>query len=208
MAKKSSSSGRWLAEHHSDPFVKRAREAGYRSRAVFKLQQIQQKDRLIRPDMVVVDLGAAPGGWSQYAAEILKGRGRLIALDILPMEPLPGVECILGDFREEAVLEGLRQSLNCERVDLVLSDMAPNISGIAAADQARVIHLAELALEFCQGALKLGGSLLIKLFQGAGFDAYLKALRVAFGSVHIRKPDASRDRSREVYLLARNYRLV
>lgn len=204
----SKSSGRWLTEHHKDPFVKRAREAGYRSRAVFKLQQIQQKDRLIRPDMTVVDLGAAPGGWSQYAAEILKGRGRLIALDILLMEPINDVEFIHGDFREEAVLNRLRETLNGERIDLVLSDLAPNISGIGTADQARVIYLAELALEFCQLALKPGGSLLIKLFQGVGFEAYLKTLRAAFATVLIRKPDASRDRSREVYLLARNYRLV
>lgn len=206
--KKKGSSGRWLAEHHGDPYVKQAREAGYRSRAVFKLEQIQQKDRLIRPDMTVVDLGAAPGSWSQYTAKLLKGRGRIVALDILPMDPIEGVEFIEGDFREDSVLDQLHTLLADQPVDLVLSDMAPNISGIGASDQARAVYLAELALDFCRVALKPGGSFLIKLFQGEGFDAYLKTLREAFGSVQIRKPDASRDRSREVYLLARNYRLV
>jgi 23S rRNA (uridine2552-2'-O)-methyltransferase len=201
-------SRRWLAEHHSDPYVKQARAEGWRSRAVFKLQQIQQKDRLIRPGMTIVDLGAAPGGWSQYAASLLKGRGRIIALDILPMDPIEGVEFIHGDFREDAVLKQLTETLGGQRVDLVLSDMAPNISGIDASDQARVLYLAELALEFCRTALKPGGDLLIKLFQGEGFDGYLKTLRGQFARVQIRKPEASRDRSRELYLLARNYRLV
>ena len=207
MAKKGSSR-RWLAEHHSDQYVKQARESGYRSRAVYKLEQIQRRDRLLRPGMTVVDLGAAPGGWSQYTAQVLKAQGRIVALDILPMDPISGVEFILGDFREESVLEQLQDSLGGQPVDLVLSDMAPNISGIAAADQARTMHLAELALEFCRQALRPGGSLLIKLFQGEGFDSYLKLLRENFKSVQIRKPDASRDRSREQYLLARNYRLV
>ena len=207
MAKKGSS-GRWLAEHHSDAYVKQARAQGYRSRAVFKLAQIQEKDHLIRPGMTVVDLGAAPGGWSQYAAGKLKGKGRIVALDILAMEPVAGVEFIQGDFREEAVLARLNETLGGQPVDLVLCDIAPNISGIASADQARSVHLAELALEFCKQALKPGGNLLIKVFQGEGFDAYLKELRSAFGTVQIRKPDASRDRSRELYLLARNYRLV
>jgi len=206
--KKKGSSGRWLAEHHRDPYVKLAREAGYRSRAVFKLEQIQRKDRLIRPGMTVVDLGAAPGGWSQYTAKLLKGRGRIVALDILPMDPIEGVEFIEGDFREDSVLEQLRTRLAGRLVDLVLSDIAPNISGIEASDQARAVYLAELVLDFCRQALKPDGSLLIKLFQGEGFDVYLKALREAFGNVQIRKPEASRDRSREVYLLARNYRLV
>lgn len=206
--RKKSSSRRWLAEHHSDPYVKQAREAGYRSRATFKLQQIQQKDRLIRPGMTVVDLGAAPGGWSQYAVTLLKGHGRVVAMDILPMDPIGGVEFIEGDFREESCLEQLRQLINGQSVDLVLSDLAPNMSGIEASDQARSVYLAELALDFCREVLKPGGGLLIKLFQGEGFDAYLKLLRTAFASVQIRKPDASRDRSREVYLLARNYRLV
>ncbi len=206
--RKKSSSRRWLAEHHSDPYVKQAREAGFRSRAVFKLQQIQQKDRLIKPGMTVVDLGAAPGGWSQFTASLLKGRGRILAMDILPMDPLEGVEFIEGDFREDACLAQLKASLGDQSVDLVLSDMAPNMSGIEASDQARAMYLAELALDFCKQVLKPGGSFLLKLFQGEGFDAYLKDLRQAFGSVQIRKPEASRDRSREVYLLARNYRLV
>jgi 23S rRNA (uridine2552-2'-O)-methyltransferase len=207
MAKKGSSR-RWLAEHRKDPYVKQARAAGWRSRAVFKLEQIQRKYHLIRPGMMIVDLGAAPGGWSQYAAGLLNGRGRIVALDILPMDPIEGVEFIHGDFREMPVLEQLRIALGEQPVDLVLSDMAPNISGIEASDQARAVYLAELALDFCNQALKPDGSFLVKLFQGEGFEAYLKQLRSAFGSVQIRKPEASRDRSREQYLLARNYRLV
>lgn len=207
MAKKGSS-GRWLAEHHRDPYVKKARAAGYRSRSVFKLQEIQKKDRLIRPGMVVVDLGAAPGGWSQYAAEVLGGRGRVVALDILPMDGIPGVEFMQGDFSEHGLLEQLHSMLHGTPADLVLCDIAPNISGVAAADQARSMQLAEQALEFCRLGLKPGGDFLIKLFQGEGFDAYLKAVRERFGRVQIRKPDASRERSREVYLLARDYRLV
>lgn len=206
--KKKGSSGRWLAEHHRDPYVKQAREAGYRSRAVFKLDQIQKKDRLIKPGMTIVDLGAAPGGWSQLCVKLLKGSGRIVALDILPMDPIEGVDFIEGDFREDSVIEQLALILAGERVDLVLSDMAPNISGIDASDQARAMYLVELALDFCQQALKPGGNLLIKVFQGEGFDAYLKAVREAFATVQIRKPEASRERSREVYLLARNYRLV
>ena len=207
MAKKGSSR-RWLAEHRKDPYVKQARAAGWRSRAVFKLEQIQRKYHLIRPGMTIVDLGAAPGGWSQYAAGLLKGRGRIVALDILPMDPIEGVEFIHGDVREMPVLEQLRIALGEQPVDLVLSDMAPNISGIEVSDQARAVYLAELALDFCNQALKPDGSFLVKLFQGEGFEAYLKQLRSAFGSVQIRKPEASRDRSREQYLLARNYRLV
>jgi 23S rRNA (uridine2552-2'-O)-methyltransferase len=208
MAKKSGSSGRWLQEHHSDRFVKQARSEGYRSRAVFKLAEIQKQDRLIKPGMTVVDLGAAPGGWSQYAAEILKGKGTIIALDILPMEPISGVEIIHGDFREESVLAVLTAKLNGAAVDLVLSDMAPNISGVNSADQARSIYLAELALDFASRTLQEGGSLLVKMFQGEGFDEYLKQLRSRFEKVQIRKPEASRDRSRELYLLARNYRVL
>jgi 23S rRNA (uridine2552-2'-O)-methyltransferase len=207
MARKGSS-GRWLQEHHSDSFVRRARAEGYRSRAAFKLAQIQEKDRLLKPGITVVDLGAAPGGWSQYVAERLKGRGYVIALDILPMDPIPGVEFIQGDFREEAVLADLRARLNGRPVDLVLSDIAPNISGISASDQARSMHLAELVLDFARQTLREGGDLLTKVFQGEGFDDYLKQLRKSFEKVQIRKPEASRDRSRELYLLARNYRLV
>lgn len=205
---KKGSSRRWLAEHHSDPYVKQAREAGYRSRAVFKLQQIQQKDRLIRPGMTVIDLGSAPGGWSQYVTGMLKGRGHIVALDILPMDPIEGVEFIQGDFREDAVLERLREILGEQPVDLVLSDMAPNISGVDAADQAGSVHLAELALDFARSRLKPGGTFVTKLFQGEGFDEFLRTLRREFAKVTLRKPKASRPRSREVYLVARGPRVV
>lgn len=206
--KRSASSSRWIAEHESDPYVLRARKLGYRSRAVFKLEEIDDKDRLLKPGMTVVDLGAAPGGWSQFARPRLGPAGTLIALDILPMEPIPGVEVILGDFREEAVLRQLEAVLGARTVDLVLSDMAPNLSGIDAADQAGSIHLCELALEFSAAHLKPNGIMLTKIFQGEGFDEYLRMLRRSFGSVTIRKPRASRPRSREVYLLARNHRAV
>ena len=199
---RSKSSSRWLAEHHGDAFVKQARAEGYRSRAAFKLAQIQQKDRLLRPGMTVVDLGAAPGGWSQYALEVLKGSGRVIALDILPIEPISGVDFIQGDFREATALAELEKALAGAKVDLVLSDMAPNMSGVGPADQAGSIYLAELARDFALQWLKPGGGLLVKLFQGAGFDGYLKSLRAHFGAVGIRKPEASRARSAEIYLLA------
>lgn len=203
------SSKRWLAEHAADHYVHEARRLGYRSRAVFKLKELQEKDRLFRPGQVVVDLGAAPGGWSQYARPLLGAKGRLFALDILPMDPIPGVEMLLGDFREEHVLRELEARVGEQAVDLVLSDMAPNISGIDVADQTGSIHLCELALEFAQAHLKPDrGVFLTKIFQGEGFDAYLKTLRQAFESVTIRKPKASRPRSREVYLLARNFRAV
>lgn len=210
--RRSPSSSRWIAEHENDPYVIKARKLGYRSRAVFKLQEINERDHLLRPGLVVVDLGAAPGGWSQLARPLLGHRGRVIALDILAMDPLPDVDFILGDFREEAVLHQLETLLGsraCERaVDLVLSDMAPNVSGVSAADQAGQLHLCELALEFSQKHLKPGGSFLAKVFQGEGFEAYLKTLRQGFETVHIRKPKASRPRSREVYLLARSQRQV
>lgn len=202
------SSRRWLAEHEADHYVHEARRLGYRSRAVFKLKELNEKDRLLKPGQIVVDLGAAPGGWSQFARPLLGAKGRLFALDILPMEPLPGVEFIQGDFREQAVLEELEARVGAQAVDLVLSDMAPNISGIDAADQAGSIHLCELALDFARAHLKPRGGFLTKAFQGEGFDAYLKLLRGAFESVTIRKPKASRPRSREVYLLARNFRAV
>lgn len=204
--KRRPSSARWLAEHASDPYVQEARRLGYRSRAVFKLKEIQDKDRLIKPGQVVVDLGAAPGGWSQLARPLLGPKGRLLALDILPMDPLPDVEFILGDFREESVLKQLEEAVGSQAVDLVLSDMAPNLSGVDAADQAGSIYLCELALEFARAHLKPKGVLLVKIFQGEGFEAYLKAMREAFESVTIRKPKASRPRSSEVYLLARGYR--
>ncbi len=200
---RSKSSGRWLAEHHSDQYVKQARAAGYRSRAAFKLAQIQAKDKLLRPGMTVIDLGAAPGGWSQYAAEVLQDRGRIVALDILPMESLPGVVFLQGDFREVGSLAALEEVLGGSAPDLVLSDMAPNMSGVASADQAATLYLTELARDFALQHLKPGGDFLVKIFQGEGFDAYLKSLRTAFKSVAVRKPEASRARSAETYLLAR-----
>ena len=207
--KRTASSNRWLVEHRADAYVQEARRLGYRSRAIYKLKEIHERDRLLKPGQTVVDLGAAPGSWSQYVRPLLGPKGRLIALDILPMQPLPGVDLILGDFREESVLRELEVRVGeGPVVDLVLSDMAPNISGISAADQAGTVHLCELALEFAKTRLKPGGILLAKIFQGEGFDAYLKLLRGCFESVVIRKPKASRSRSREVYLLARKLRTV
>ena len=204
---RSKSSSRWLKEHFGDEYVKRAQAEGWRSRAAFKLDELLDRDRLLKPGMVVVDLGAAPGGWSQLARQRLGQKngewsGRVFALDILPMQGIAGVEFIQGDFREEAVFEALLASLNGAPVDLVLSDMAPNISGIETADQARAMHLAELATDFARKCLNPGGSLLVKLFQGRGFDEYLRDLRAGFGRVTLRKPKASRARSREVYALA------
>lgn len=206
--KRSASSSRWLAEHEADPYVRDARKLGYRSRAVFKLKEINERDQLLRPGMVVVDLGAAPGGWSQWARPLLGPRGRMIALDILPFEPLPDVDIIVGDFREDNVLRELEARVEGRPVDLVLSDMAPNVTGIDSADQVGQLYLCELALEFAKAHLKPGGAFLVKVFQGEGFEAYLKAVRVNFESVTIRKPKASRPRSREVYLLARSLRRV
>lgn len=203
--KRRPSSARWIAEHESDPYVHEARRQGFRSRAVFKLKEIQERDRILRPGQIVVDLGAAPGGWSQYARPLVGARGKVFALDILPMDPLPDVDIILGDFREDAVLLQLESQVGDQMVDLVLSDMAPNLSGIDTADQAASIYLCELALEFAKAHLKPKGSLLVKVFQGEGFDEYLRSVREAFESVAIRKPKASRPRSREVYLLARNF---
>ena len=207
MPKRSKSSSRWLAEHFSDTYVKRAQAAGFRSRALFKLEEIQQRDRLIKPGMTVVDLGAAPGGWSEYVAKVLGGKGRVIALDILPMDPIPGVEFIQADFGGDEGLTALRQRLDGGKVDLVLSDIAPNMSGVGDVDQARVMYLAELALEFAREVLRPGGSFLVKVFQGQGFQEYMRSLRGAFGEVASRKPKSSRSRSAELYLLARNYRL-
>lgn len=202
---RSKQSKRWLKEHFDDPYVKQAQVAGYRSRAVFKLKEIDEKDHLLRRGMAVVDLGAAPGGWCQYARERLSPGDKIIALDILEMDPLPGVTVIQGDFTEQAVLEQLLAVLDGQQVDLVLSDMAPNISGMKAVDQPRAMYLAELALDFCQRALAPGGDFLVKMFQGEGSDAYIKVLRQRFERVVIRKPKASRPRSREVYVLARGY---
>jgi 23S rRNA (uridine2552-2'-O)-methyltransferase len=175
---------------------------------VFKLKEIQEKDRILKPGQIVVDLGAAPGGWSQYARPLLGAKGQLIALDILPFDPIPAVDIIVGDFREDAVLHQLEAKVGDLSVDVVLSDMAPNLSGIDAADQAGSIYLGELALEFAKANLKPRGTLLVKAFQGDGFDAFVKTMREAFETVTIRKPKASRPRSSEVYLLARNFRAV
>lgn len=205
---RSKSSQRWLKSHFDDEYVKRAQREGYRSRAVYKLEEIQQKDRLIRPGMTLIDLGAAPGGWSQYAARLLAGKGRIIALDILPMEPLDGVEFLQGDFTEDEPLDSLMEILNGERVDLVMSDMAPNISGMGAVDQPRSMYLAELAVDFAGNVLRKGGDLLFKAFQGEGFDDLIRTLRSQYQLVRIRKPRASRPKSREVYVLARHYRAV
>lgn len=202
---RSRSSRRWLKEHFDDPYVQEARQRGYRSRAALKLLELHARDRLFRPGMTVVDLGAAPGGWSQVAAEKVGPDGRVLALDILPMEDLPGVEVITGDFREAAVLEALLRRVAGRAVDLVISDMAPNISGVKAVDQPRAMYLAELALDFAGQVLAPGGDLLIKAFHGEGFDAFVRELRAVFERVQVRKPQASRARSPEVYLLARNY---
>ncbi|MEW6167852.1 MAG: 23S rRNA (uridine(2552)-2'-O)-methyltransferase RlmE [Pseudomonadota bacterium] len=206
--KRRPSSARWLAEHETDRYVQEARRLGLRSRAAFKLLEIQERDRILKPGQIVVDLGAAPGGWSQVARPLLGSRGQLFALDILPIEPLPGVDILRGDFREDAVLHQLETRVGDQMVDVVLSDMAPNISGVDVADQAASIQLCELALEFAKAHLKPRGTLLVKAFQGEGFDGFLAAVREAFESVAIRKPKASRQRSSEVYLLARNFRAV
>ena len=199
---RSKSSSRWLQEHFSDPYVKRAQAEGWRSRAVFKLGELIERDALLKPAMVVVDLGAAPGGWSQMVRERLGDAGRIIALDILPMQGIGGVDFIHGDFREDEVVRQLDAALGGAPVDLVLSDMAPNMSGVAAVDQDRSMHLAELASEFADSHLREGGAFLTKLFQGQGFDDYVRRLRTKYARVSIRKPKASRARSNEVYALA------
>ena len=199
---RSKSSSRWLQEHFSDPFVKRAQAEGWRSRAVFKLDELIEREKLLKPGMCVVDLGAAPGGWSQMVRERLGDSGRIVALDILPMQGIGGVDFILGDFREASVLQQLEDVLGGMRVDLVLSDMAPNMSGVGAVDQDRSMVLAELAADFAETHLKVGGSFLTKLFQGQGFDEYIRRLRSRYAQVSIRKPKASRARSNEVYAMA------
>jgi 23S rRNA (uridine2552-2'-O)-methyltransferase len=203
---RSKSSNKWLKEHFADQYVKKAQAAGYRSRAVYKLLEVQKKDRVIKPGMVVVDLGAAPGGWSQLAVEWVKPRGQVIALDILPMEAIPDVEIITGDFTTDEVYQQLLTHLNGRQVDVVLSDMAPNMSGMTAVDQPRSMYLVELAFDFAMQTLKPGGSFLVKVFHGEGSEAFLKQLRQAFTKVVVRKPDASRDRSSEVYMLAQGKR--
>ncbi len=200
--KPSKTSKQWMREHVTDPYVQRAQKEGYRSRAAYKLLEIDARDRLFKPGMVVVDLGAAPGGWSEVAASKVGRSGKVIALDMLAMDPLPGVDFILGDFREAGVLEQLRDLLQGKPVGLVISDMAPNISGVASADQARALDLAELAMEFALEHLRPEGSFLVKVFQGPGFESFYKLIRSRFTKVVSRKPRASRDRSSEVYLLA------
>lgn len=196
----SKSSRRWLKEHFSDAYVKKAQQAGYRSRAVYKLMELQERDKLFKPGMTVVDLGAAPGGWSQVLVELLGPKGRVFALDILPMDPIPGVEFIQGDFTEEAPVEALHELLKGAKIDWVISDMAPNLSGVDSVDQPRSIYLAELALDFALKVQPTHG-LLMKVFQGEGFESLLKLLRDHYKKVFIRKPKASRGRSSEVYLL-------
>jgi 23S rRNA (uridine2552-2'-O)-methyltransferase len=208
MARRSKSSERWLREHFSDPFVKRAQAEGWRSRAVFKLEQIDQRERLLRPGMVVLDLGAAPGAWSQYVRRRLGTSGRVVATDLLPMEPLAGVEFLQGDFREDAVFQQLKNTLGAAGVDLLLSDMAPNMSGMDAIDAPRGIYLAELALDMAREVLKPGASALIKVLQAAGFEELVALARTRFGRVRCLKPDASRARSPETYLLASGMRMV
>jgi 23S rRNA (uridine2552-2'-O)-methyltransferase len=202
---KRTKSGRaWMHEHVTDPYVKRAQQDGYRSRAAYKLLEIDARDPLLRPGMTVVDLGAAPGSWCQVAVEKLKGRGRVLAIDLLPVAPLAGVESLAGDFTDPAALAWLEEKLGTQRVDLVLSDMAPNMSGVALRDQARHYELCELALDFAVQWLKPDGTFLVKVFQGVGFEDFRARMRQAFARVAIRKPDASRDRSTEVYLLGRD----
>jgi 23S rRNA (uridine2552-2'-O)-methyltransferase len=196
----------WIQEHVADTYVKRARAEGKRSRAAYKLDEIAQRDRLLKPGMIVVDLGAAPGGWSQVAAERVGARGRVIALDTLEMRGLAGVTFIQGDFHDVKAVEALERALGSDKADLVLSDMAPNLSGIAVSDQARALELAELALDFALKHLKPQGNFLVKTFQGAGFDSFLKTLRSRFNSVAVRKPEASRNRSSEVYLVGKGLR--
>ena len=206
--KRSKSSSRWLQEHASDPYVKRAHREGWRSRAAFKLEQIQRAEKLIRPGMIIVDLGAAPGGWSQFAVRALQGQGAVFALDVLAMSHVPGVTLIEGDFQDQATVDRLLAALGGRKVDLVMSDMAPNMTGIDAVDQPRAMNLAELALDFSTQVLKPGGDVLLKVFQGAGFQELVQAARRQFTTVKLRKPDASRARSAEMYLLARSLRMV
>lgn len=206
MASRSKSSHRWLREHFADPYVKRAQAEGVRSRAAYKLEELIERDRILKKGMTIVDLGAAPGGWSQMVQQVLGGDGRIVALDILPMPSVGGVTFLQGDFREAEVLEALERELGGAAVDLVLSDMAPNMSGVASVDQARAMELAELARDFAQQHLKRGGTFLVKLFQGPGFDEYLKDLRPRYTKITMRKPKASRARSPEVYALATGFK--
>jgi 23S rRNA (uridine2552-2'-O)-methyltransferase len=208
VTRRSKSSGRWLQEHHSDPFVLRARAEGWRSRAVFKLEEIDRREKLLKPGMVCLDLGAAPGAWSQYARRQVGRTGRVIASDILEMEPITGVEFVQGDFREEQVLERLETLLPGRAVDVVLSDMAPNLSGMDSVDQPRSMYLAELAVDMSTRVLKPDGVALIKVFQGAGFQELLALARQRFAKTKLLKPQASRARSPELYLVAKGFSMV
>jgi len=205
---KSASSQRWLREHRADPYVKKAHDEGLRSRAAYKLQELDARDRLFAPGQTVVDLGAAPGGWCQIAATAMGPRGRVIGVDLLPMDPIPGITLLEGDFTEQVVLEALLTELGGAGVDVVISDMAPNMSGVRAVDQPRSMYLCELAEDFARQVLKRGGSLVTKTFHGEGFDAYIRGLRQSYERVYTRKPGASRGRSREVYVLARGFKMV
>jgi 23S rRNA (uridine2552-2'-O)-methyltransferase len=203
---RSKSSGNWLQQHVNDPYVKQAQKDGYRSRASYKLIQLNEKDKLIRPGMLIVDLGCAPGGWSQVAANLVGAKGKVIATDILPMDPLKNVDFILGDFTEQAVVDQILARLENRKPDLIICDIAPNISGIDVADQASSMYLVELALDMARVVLKPKGDFVAKVFQGAGSDAYLKELRRSFEKLLIRKPAASRPRSREVYVVAKGFK--
>ncbi|MBI0027713.1 23S rRNA (uridine(2552)-2'-O)-methyltransferase [Gilliamella apicola] len=200
--KRSASSTRWLNEHFNDRFVQQAQKKGLRSRAWFKLEEIQKSDKLFKPGITVVDLGAAPGGWSQYVASLIGNKGRIIACDLLPMDPIVGVDFLQGDFRDELVLKALLERVGEEKVQVVMSDMAPNMSGQPAVDIPRAMYLVELALDMCRDVLAHNGNFIVKVFQGEGFEEYLKQVRAMFKTVKIRKPEASRARSREVYIVA------
>lgn len=206
MAQRSKSSKAWLHEHVNDPYVHRAQKDGYRARAAYKLLEINEKDKIMQTGTVLADLGSAPGSWSQVAVKCVGEQGKVFALDILPMQPIHGVDFIQGDFREESVLAQFEQLLTNRPLDLVISDMAPNMAGNAVIDQTRSYYLCELALDFAANHLKTGGTFLVKVFQGAGYQEYVNAMREVFAQVHTRKPDASRNRSSEVYLLGKNKR--
>ncbi len=201
------SSSRWMKEHFDDEYVKRAQRLGLRSRAVFKIEEINNKDKLIKSGMKVVDLGAAPGGWSEYASKVVGDSGLVVACDILSMDPIAGVEFLQGDFREEAVLDALLTRIDGKNIDVVMSDMAANMTGNESADSARSMYLVELALDMCQQVLKKDGAFVVKVFQGVGFEQFMKDVRNAFKTVKTRKPESSRARSREVYLVATGFKL-
>ena len=204
--KHTASSTRWLNEHFEDEYVKKAKKLGLRSRAVFKIEEINNKDKLIKPGMKIVDLGAAPGGWSEYATKVVGDSGQVIACDILAMDPIAGVEFLQGDFREEAVLEALLNRIDGKNIDVVMSDMAANFTGNDSADSARSMYLVELALDMCHQVLKKNGAFVVKVFQGEGFDQFMKDVKSAFKVVKTRKPESSRARSREVYLVATGFK--